>query len=158
MDFKSKTCCFTGHRNIPSSEYEQIAGRLKKEIIKLIEKGIIYFGAGGALGFDTLAAETVLSVKQDSPQIRLILVLPCLTQTSGWSEKDIAVYEEIKARCDKVVYTSKDYTRGCMFKRNCHLVDGSSVCLCYLTEQTGGTAYTVRYAYSRGLRIINIAE
>ena len=123
-----------------------------------IEQGYRYFGAGGALGFDTLAAQTVLRMKQTYPQIKLILVLPCLSQTKGWKEEDIAEYEQIKAAADKVVYTSQEYTRGCMFKRNRHLVDGSSLCIAYLTEQTGGTAYTVDYARSKGLIIENVAR
>lgn len=45
-----------------------------------------------------------------------------------------------------------------MFKRNRHLVDNSSVCICYQTKETGGTAYTVEYARKHGLRIINLAE
>lgn len=63
-----------------------------------------------------------------------------------------------KRQADKVVYTSKEYTRGCMHKRNRHLVDNSSICIAYLTEQSGGTAYTVDYARKNGLIVINIAE
>jgi hypothetical protein len=63
----------------------------------------------------------------------------------------------MKAQADKVVDTSAEYTRGCMFKRNRHLVDNSSVCICYLTQRRGGTAYTVDYAQKAGLEIINIA-
>ena len=44
-----------------------------------------------------------------------------------------------------------------MLKRNRHLVDNSSVCICYLTESTGGTAYTVEYARKSGLTIVNLA-
>ena len=135
-----------------------IKRQLKYEIEKLIGEGYCYFGAGGALGFDTLAAEAVLKLKESHPQIRLILVLPCKTQSQGWDSKDISVYEDIKARSDKYVYTSVEYNRGCMFKRNRHLVDNSSVCICYLTENKGGTAYTVNYAEQKGLRIINLAE
>lgn len=155
---KEKTCCFTGHRKIPSGDIERISRRLKCEIEKLIDKGYCYFGAGGALGFDTLAAQTVLALKKDHPHIKLILVLPCVTQTKGWSESDVKVYEQIKADADKYVYTSENYFRGCMQKRNRHLVDNSSACICYLTEESGGTAYTVNYAKSKGLAVINIAE
>jgi hypothetical protein len=45
-----------------------------------------------------------------------------------------------------------------MQKRNRHLVDNSSVCICYLTKPTGGTAYTVNYARRSGLQVINMAE
>ncbi len=54
---KSKTCCFTGHRKIPGDELPQIKTKLKNTIIELINNGVIYYGAGGALGFDTLAAK-----------------------------------------------------------------------------------------------------
>lgn len=126
-------------------------------MIEAIEQGYRYFGTGGALGFDTLAAQTVLELKNKYPEIKLILVLPCENQTQGWERADIEEYERIKAAADKVVYTSKAYYSGCMHKRNRHLVDNSSLCICYLTEQSGGTAYSVNYARSQGLKIINVA-
>ena len=67
-------------------------------------------------------------------------------------------YDDIKQKADKVVYTSQEYTRGCMHKRNRHLVDNSSACISYLTENKGGTFYTVNYAKSKGVEVINIAE
>lgn len=154
---KERTCCFTGHRKIPPLQSLQIVERLKTELIKLIDQGYLYFGAGGALGFDTIAAKTVLTLQQSCPQIKLILVLPCKTQTRGWEKENIAIYEDIKKQCNKVVYTSENYTRGCMLKRNRHLVDNSSACICYLTESKGGTAYTVEYARRSGIKIVNLA-
>ena len=88
---KTQTCCFTGHRKIPPEQYDCIAERLRAEIITLIQNGITFFGAGGALGFDTLAALTVLSLQKEHPRIRLILVLPCPTQAHSWAAKDIAI-------------------------------------------------------------------
>ena len=41
----------------------------------------------GTLGFDTLAAQCVLSLKNQHPHIKLILVLPCITQTKGLERK-----------------------------------------------------------------------
>lgn len=155
---KNRTCCFTGHRDIPASELPYIAERLREEIVSLINNDVIYYGAGGALGFDTLASQTVLKLKKDYPNIKLILVLPCRSQTKGWSKKDIEEYERIKRLCDKCVYTSEEYTYGCMQKRNRHLVDHSGHCICYLNKSHGGTYYTVSYADSQGLDIINIAR
>lgn len=37
------------------------AARLEQTVINLIKSGVCYFGAGGALGFDTMAAQTILS-------------------------------------------------------------------------------------------------
>ncbi len=155
---KKQTVCFTGHRKIPQEHLNIIAQRLKETLTDLIEHGHFYFGAGGALGFDTLAAQTVLELKKQYPHVKLILVLPCLSQTRGWSSRDIEIYEDIKCKADKVVYTSQEYTKGCMHKRNRHLVDNSSVCVCYLTERTGGTAYTVDYARKNNLTVINLGE
>jgi len=157
-NYEKKTVCFTGHRKIPSGEYKNIAERTQSEIIKLIKKGYRYFGAGGAMGYDTLAADIVLNLKSQFPQIRLILVLPCRDQSKSWSETDKNIYNQIREDADKIVYTSEKYDRGCMFKRNRHLVDHSSVCICYLISQTGGTAYTVEYSKKQGLQIINITD
>ena len=153
---KSRTACFTGHRRIPQDR--NLSKALHDTILQLINAGYCYFGAGGALGFDTLAAETVLALKTKFPHIKLILVLPCLTQANGWSMADKKRYAEIKQAADKVVYTSQNYSFGCMHKRNRHLVDNSSVCVCYLTEAKGGTFYTVNYAREKGLQVINVAE
>lgn len=155
---RNRTVCFTGHRKIPPEQIDTLAQRLKEILIELIKDGYLYFGAGGALGYDTLAAQTVLELKKQYPNVKLILVLPCLSQTRGWSTRDIEVYEDIKNKADKVVYTSQEYTKGCMHKRNRHLVDNSSVCVCYLTESTGGTAYTVDYARKNNLTVINLGE
>lgn len=154
---REKTCCFTGHRQIPSEYLPAITRKLRDTLIFYIEQGYQYFGAGGALGFDTLAARTVLNLKQRYPDIKLILVLPCKDQATRWSASDIEEYERIKSCADKIVYTAERYFNGCMQKRNRHLVDCSSLCICYLTKQSGGTKYTVDYATANGVSVINLA-
>ncbi|MBR2476591.1 MAG: DUF1273 family protein [Clostridia bacterium] len=154
--FVEKTCCFSGHRNIPENKYDLICNSVEETIDKLVGEGYRYFGTGGALGFDTIAAKAVLKAKLKYPHIRLILVLPCVSQAKLWSERDIQIYEDIKKRADKVVYTNIEYTNNCMQKRNRHLVDNSSVCVCYINKSSGGTYYTVNYAKRKGLRVINV--
>lgn len=154
---KNVTCCFTGHRKIPESKRKAIIGKLTATVSDLISEGYLYFGTGGALGFDTLAALTVLRLKKLHPRIRLILVLPCENQYKYWNVYDKKMYQKIKSAADKVVYISKQYDKECMKKRNRHLVDNSSVCVCYNVKSSGGTAYTVNYARKSNLRIINIA-
>lgn len=155
---KEKTCCFTGHRHIPSKYLPAISKTLRDTLIFYIEQGYQYFGAGGALGFDTLAAQTILNLKELYPDIKLILVLPCKDQANHWSTQDKVEYERIKACADKVVYTSERYFNGCMQKRNRHLAEHSSLCICYLTKQSGGTKYTVDYASKSGCKIHNLAQ
>jgi len=98
---KEKTCCFTRHRKIPASEYGVLKSKLEDVIINLIERGVIYFGASGGLGFDTLAVKTILKLKTEYPMIKLILVLPCENQTYNWNVKDIKIFNDIKLKCDK---------------------------------------------------------
>lgn len=154
---KEKTVCFTGHRDISGVKSLVIKHKLKCTIIKLIAEGYCYFVTGGALGFDTLAEQTILELQKNYPQIKLILVLPCISQANKWSKEDKMVYESIKRKADSVVYTSQNYFRGCMHKKNRYLVDSSSVCICYCTKKTGGTAYTIDYAQKKRLQIINLA-
>lgn len=155
---KEFTCCFSGHRTLPKDKLSDISACLEQIIIEYINEGYRYFGTGGALGFDTLAAETILKLKNKYPFIKLILVLPCLSQTKGWKKFDVDRYNYIKTQADKTVYTSKEYTSDCMFKRNRHLVNHSSLCICYLSKYSGGTAYTVNYAKKNNLKIENIVE
>ena len=153
---KHQTCCFTGHRNIPEQEKEMLQNLLEKEILELICQDVCTFLAGGALGFDTMAALTVLKFKEIFPGIRLILALPCKDQEKNWSENDKKIYDQILHQADEAIYISEKYFTGCMQKRNRYLVDHSGVCVCYLTKSKGGAAYTVRYANQKGLRIIKL--
>ena len=61
-------------------------------------------------------------------------------------------------QADEATYVSMSYDALCMQKRNRRLVDASDVCVCYLTDPTGGSAYTANYAKQKGLRIINLAD
>lgn len=152
---KNNTCCFTGHRDC--ADNSEIREKLMSVIIKLITvKNVRYFGAGGALGFDTIASLCVLELKKTYPCIKLILVLSCPEQDKYWSYNDKEVYEYIKKRADKVVYVSDKYTKGCMHKRNRYLVDNSRYCVAYCVKNRGGTFYTFNYAERRGLEIIRI--
>ena len=155
---KEQTCCFTGHRKIPQDDMQRLKKALKYAIREKIAQGVLYFGAGGALGFDTIAAKAVIELKNEFPEIKLILVLPCPEQDKFWSVNDKKTYREIIEQADKVTVIDPHYTRECMYKRNRHLVDNSVHCICYLTEETGGTAYTVKYAEKNGLDIINVAS
>lgn len=155
---KSKTCCFTGHREVNPDHLSIIKTKLKTIIIDLIERGYVLFCTGGALGFDTLVARSILNLKKDYPFIKLALVLPCVNQATQWNEIDRMEYENIKEKADEVVYTSTYYYRGCMHKRNRYLVDNSSACICYMLKDKGGTAYTVQYAKKRSLLIYNVMK
>lgn len=154
MDNKSECCFFTGHRFISYDEYREISHKLCEEITDLVENyGVRQFFAGGALGFDTLAAATVIKLKEKY-DIKLNLILPCKNQTAKWSKSDVTLYNEILSKCDEYHYVSEEYTDDCMLKRNRTMVEKCGYCICYSRKKYGGTAYTLNYAQSRGCRII----
>lgn len=152
----NKTCCFSGNRYIPSDDYYRIKQQLTVTIKKLIQEDIIYFGTGGAIGFDTIAAKTIIELRNEFPNIKLILVLPCKNQAKHWNTKNKTDYDNILKLANKVVYISQDYTNDCMLKRNRHLVDNSSCCVYYNSQNGAGTSYTIQYAKSKGLKLFQI--
>lgn len=152
-----QTACFTGHREIPPQLQSKILRETADAVKTLYDRGYRTFCAGGALGFDTIAARVILALKKTHPDLRLHLVLPCETQAAKWSAQDRFVYDAIKAQADEVTVLHDTYTRYCMYERNRLMVNLSSVCICYLKRQTGGTAYTVKYAEENGLQIIELA-
>ena len=157
MDKRAETACFTGHRIMKMASGE-VRSRLSELLDMLIAKGVIYYGCGGALGFDTLAAEVVIEKKRVNPKVKLILVLPCQNQDAKWLPEQRARYSYIKTQADKIVYTSDTYYDGCMLKRNRHLVNNSGICVSLLERNSGGTYYTVRYAMENNLKIYNIMD
>lgn len=157
---REKTACFTGHREL-KDPFQALFLRTQKEVEALIQSGYRYFGAGGARGFDSLAAEVIIRLREKYPHIHLILVLPFpqpYFHEKGWTKKDIELYEKHRQAASKVVYLQKAYSIGCYYERDRHLVDCSSVCIAYQYKATGGTAYTTRYAHEKGLRMIEIMK
>lgn len=158
MPNRNITCCFSGHRIIKKQFLPLLEEKLFETLKSLYEKGYTRFAAGGALGFDTLAAKTVIKLREEFNDICLILVLPCKNQAEKWRDSDKQIYEEIKKQSDLIIYTTDRYIDGCMQARNRALVDMSSVLVCYKNRDMGGTAYTVNYAVKEGTNVINLAD
>ena len=71
------TCCFTGHRIIPAAVLPGLKEELEQAVREMVDRGVSRFLCGGARGFDTLAAQTVLQLKREYSTLELFLVLPC---------------------------------------------------------------------------------
>ena len=150
------TCCFTGHRQIVPEHAQDLIIVVEGAIRQLIAQGYFIFMAGGAMGFDTLAAETVLKLKSDFPHLRLIIVAPCADQSDGWPDADKRRYERLRQAADDYICLEAAYTPSCMRKRNRYLVEMSSACLAYCLRPRSGCAQTVALADTYGLDIIDI--
>ena len=60
---RSGACSFTGHRAIPADMNSYLIQRVKDGVNYLYSHDVKTFLAGGALGFDALAARAVLDCR-----------------------------------------------------------------------------------------------
>ena len=140
------SCCFTGHRRVPEEEKLALLIELDETLRSLIAKGVSEFYCGGARGFDTLAGESVLSLKKTYPFLKLHLLLPCKDQARFWSPDEQQAYARLLAAADSVHCLFEEYDKNCMRARNQALVEAAHICVCYLKKESGGTAFTVALA------------
>jgi uncharacterized phage-like protein YoqJ len=157
---RKRTCCFTGHRILPDPYLESIKKRTEAEICELVlEKNVRYFAVGGAIGYDTLAAESLFWLRESQfPHIKVILVYPFDGFTREWTTEQRIRYNALLRKYDKVVCADIRANREAYLFRNRCLVDGSAYCISYCTRSFGGTAYTIRYARKSGVQIRNVAH
>ena len=154
----SKICCFTGHRELSHSN-KYIIEKTLEVITDLIEnEGVTDFRAGGAMGFDTLAAAAVAGLKVKYPHVKLHLIIPHYGHDRDFSEFYEKMFEFTLQNADTVTYIQKRYTPGVMQVRNAALVRGADVCVAYMTRLRGGTYQTVNMARRDKIKVINIGK
>lgn len=153
-----KICCFTGHRRLPDNSMKKLPEILDKEIEARIGEGYTVFRAGGACGFDAIAAMKVIVAKNKYGFVKLELCLPCKDQDKYWSQMEKTIYRKVMEAADSISYAEERYTRDCMYKRNRMLVDGSDCCIgfCLPGTKRGGTLYTMNYAVKKGVECKNL--
>ena len=152
------TCFFTGHRIIAKSKIAAIEERIEREAQILInDKGVTDFIAGGALGFDTIAARVIIRMREKYDYIKLHLYLPCYGHMKGWNSKDQYAAHMIMAYADSKMYVLEDnYVTGCMQLRNRRMAEDAGYCIAYMNNPRSGTANAVSYARDTGVEVINI--
>lgn len=166
MSEKNLSCCFTGYRpskfpftlNKSDIEYLKFDNLLLKSLSSLIDSGCNKFYTGMAMGFDILAAEAVVFLKEAFPQkdIKLICVVPFENQEETFNFDWKFRYEKIIEKADEVIVLSDKFYNGCFQKRNVFMVDSSDYILTWYDGKTGGTRNTLKYAEKNLKYIINI--
>ena len=156
---KKETCCFTGHRKIRKEDEAAIRAKIREQVLPLLEQRVSAFMVGGAMGFDMLAAETLLDMREkEGKELRLVSALPFLQWRENWPREAVVREDRILQGSDEILISAGSYSRQSYLHRDRRMVDASCVCVAYCTRRGGGTAYTVRYAIRRGVPVVNIAD
>ena len=155
-----EACCFTGHRQLPGGEEGRRLRVLTEQAVRdAYSAGCRRFYAGGALGFDMLAAAVVCHLRDSEfSDMSLHLLLPCRDQDARWSERDRARYAEMLSLADSYLYLAERYGDGVMAARNRALVEAAELCIAYMKNPASGTGGTLSMARRRGIAIRNLAE
>ena len=150
-NFVGRTVAVTGHRTLENVN----EGRLEEIFKVLIKKGYNRFLVGMAIGFDTLCFN-ILEKLREKHDIKIIACIPCLEQDKYFTETQKTEYARMVKSADEKRIFSEKYTSYCMHRRNCYMVDKSSVLVAYLRKSFGGTYNTVKYAEKQKRLIVNI--
>ena len=152
-------CFFSGHRIMEKKEIALCKSLLREEILNCINRGVTRFIVGGAIGFDTMAAEAVIDMREDY-DIKLCLYLPCKNHFAKWKTQEIEKFHKIKEQADEVMYVYEGkYIPGCMQMRNSRMVSDSGCGIVYLRAAVNsGSAQTVKIAKEKGIPFVNIFD
>ena len=97
-----KLCIFTGHRALPG-DLLPLRQALRRKILQLAADGFTRFASGGAAGFGLLAAELILELRRQVPELELHMILnPYLIQIEIHTlmrRQEYISYQEQHTRC-----------------------------------------------------------
>lgn len=147
-------CALSGHRDLPENFDKN---RVYDDLERIIQEGYTTFYCGMAMGFDLLALECLIDLKERY-HVRIDACIPFRGQERKYPAREKKRYENLLARCDVLHILSDSYFQGCFLARDRFMVERSDLLYAYCTREEGGTAYTVNYAKSRGVEIRKYGE
>ena len=154
---RAATAAFTGHRFVDASLREHVKKRLTRAVLDAYGNGIRNFISGFAIGFDMMAAEEVVSLKQTYPDITLTAAVPFKGQACRFNFYDRKRYDRLLEMADEVIVLSESYYPRCFLDRDEFMVKNSSKLIGYYDgREKGGTFYTIRKAMAQSIPIVNV--
>ena len=143
---EEKTCCVTGHRDIPAEEMAPVKEALRREIKKAVNDGFTVFLSGFADGVDQYFAEMILELQNKNPDLKLIAVLPYWKRMDSLCQKEHT--NALLDACAEVIIIQEEYRPNVYSKRNRYMVEHADrVIAVYDGREKGGTVKTIRYAH-----------
>ena len=162
---REQTCCFTGHRpaKLPwgYDETDPRCQSLKRRIRDALEcawqEGYRHFLCGMAMGCDIYFCEEALALRAQHPEVTVEAAIPCPTQADAWPPAQRRRYHRLVEDCDLETMVADKYSASCMIRRDRYMVDRSSLLIAAFDGTPGGTQYTVQYAMSKGVNVVDLA-
>ena len=158
---------FTGHRKERILQgngnnlltLAQIKDAVVEMVTELYGKGYKAYYTGMANGFDMIAAEAVLQVREEYGDIVLIAAVPFRKQPLWFDAEDQLLYARLLERTNRVVMVSENYHKGCYLRRDEYMVRKADMIIAYWDHvPDGGTFYTMNKALESGKPVINLYE
>ena len=156
---RKKTCCVTGHRDLPQKEINYIKAALGREIDRAVADGYTCFMSGFGEGVDQYFAEIVLERQKENLALELIAVIPYKKRLDSLNEKG-RTYKMLEA-CTEVVVVQEEYHSSVYSRRSRYMAERSDrVIAVYDGREKGGTVRTIRFAHmpTKELREIPVRE
>lgn len=151
----TKTCCVTGHREIPAEKRAYVEAALREEVTAAIADGYTHFLSGFAQGVDLIFAAIVAEEKERCPDLFLEAAIPY----AGRLKAKDALFQTLIRSCNGMKVICQEYTPNCYMNRNRYMVSESQrVIAVYDGRESGGTLFTLRDAHCQGreIRMIEI--
>lgn len=152
-----KSCCITGHRDIPVDKVNYVKDELRKQILIAIQDGYTHFISGFAGGSDLYFASIVAELKEENSKITLEAAIPFRKRLETKDED----FQRLIKLCDKKEVCAESFHKNCYFIRNMYMVNQSKrVIAVYDGREGGGTAFTILYANTveREVHIITVEK
>lgn len=144
-----KACCGFGHRII----HQNITEKVNRAVFEACTLGCKVFYTGAMGEFDSIFTSSVLTAKNNFPEIKLICVKPYLT-------KDIIINNSyINSIYDDIIVPTQladIHYKSVITKRNQIMIDKSDIVIIYNVRNYGGAYQSLIYAEKTNKSIIRI--
>lgn len=145
-----KTCCITGHRDIPAERMAYVEQQLRREVLAAIEAGYTRFISGFAEGADLMFAAIVAEQKENHPELFLEAAIPYAGRLKTRNKQ----FHALLQACNGIKVMCREYTPSCFMQRNRYMArESQRVIAVYDGRDRGGTLFTLRYAHTLGREI-----
>lgn len=122
---------------------------IEKSLLNLVEEGLEWIIISGQMGVELWAAEVVLDLQLQYPDLKLAILTPFLNQERNWNEINQEYYEFILSQADFVESISqREYESPIQFRQKNELLlrKSDGLLLVYDEEKQGSPSYLLKAA------------